>query len=150
MSKFSTSWKHQKAVCMAFWGFQWVKNWNICSKWVKWMNFSTRTPTRKVATEVKMIALWEMWLKCYSRSKSFLRQNLMSSVISVSTQQIVHPKSELLSQTKSMFKLVGMLHYVKSVYIQSFSGTYFPVFGLNTDQKKTLYAGLFPWLWVPT
>ena len=74
-----------------------------------------------------------------SRSKSFLCQNLMSSVISVSTQQRVHPKSELLSQTKSMFKLVGMLHCVKSAYIQSFSGTYFPVFGLNTVQKKSGY-----------
>ena len=31
---------------------------------------------------------------------------------------------------------IDTLHYVKSVRIRSFSGSYFPAFGLNTDQKN--------------
>ena len=31
-------------------------------------------------------------------------------------------------------------HYVKSVRIRSFSGPYFPAFGLNTDQKNAEYG----------
>ena len=31
-------------------------------------------------------------------------------------------------------------HYVKNVQIRSFSGPYFSVFGLNTDQKNSLFS----------
>ena len=36
------------------------------------------------------------------------------------------------------FGFIGVSHYVKSVRIRSFSGPYFPAFGLNTDGVSLL------------
>ena len=35
--------------------------------------------------------------------------------------------------------LIRKQHYVKSVRIRSYSGPYFPIFGLNTDQNNSEY-----------
>ena len=41
-----------------------------------------------------------------------------------------------LKQEKDM----NVRHYVKGVHFQSFSGPYFPAFGLHTDQKNSEYG----------
>ena len=41
-----------------------------------------------------------------------------------------------------------IIHSVKSVHISSYSGTYFPAFGLNTDQNNSIYAHVFT-QWLP-
>ena len=40
---------------------------------------------------------------------------------------------------KNKIEILANAHCVKSVRIRSFTGPYFPGFGLNTDQKKAEY-----------
>ena len=48
-----------------------------------------------------------------------------------------HRSRNLVTSKKKLF---GQLHCVKSVHNRSYSGPYFPAFGLNTDQNKSEYG----------
>ena len=47
-----TTLKLRKTVRLVFCDFQKVENWNICSKWVKWLDLSIQTRTRNYSSNV--------------------------------------------------------------------------------------------------
>ena len=86
--------------------------------------------------------------------------NVIKSDLVTFTEEILNGKLRFLCSVKVGFSLMLnsrfrghaieliYLHCVKSVHIWSFSGSYFPTFGLNTDQKNSEYGHFYAVLYV--